>query len=72
VPLSDGWRTFAVDPHLGELTWAAATVPTPHGDIVIEVDRERIIVRVPAATTMYIGDEAVAGPRDYDSFWKAK
>lgn len=72
VPLSDGWSTFAVDPYLGELDWAAATVPTPHGDIVIEVDRERIIVRVPAATTMYIGDEAVAGPRDYDSFWKAK
>ena len=67
VPLDDGWQRFAVDVRLGALQWAAATVPTPHGDIVIEANRERISVRVPAATTMVIGDEVVAGPFEYNS-----
>jgi hypothetical protein len=32
-PAAPGWATVKIAPHLGTLTWAKGTVPTPHGDI---------------------------------------
>jgi len=47
-PLTPGFKTFAVEPHLGPLDWARAKVPTPHGLIEVEVvkDSDGIIVNV--------------------------
>lgn len=51
-PESDGWATFSVQPRLGELEWASAVVPTPHGDIVVEATRDAVTVEVPAGTRL--------------------
>jgi hypothetical protein len=39
-PLSPGFATFEIHPHLGPLEWARATVPTPYGAISALVRRE--------------------------------
>jgi hypothetical protein len=62
-PLADGWSRFAVDPKLGSLKWAAATVPTPHGDIEVFVDNGKVSLRVPAATVAVYGNREIAGPK---------
>jgi len=38
TPASPGFRTAAVNPHLGDMQWARGTVPTPFG--VVEVSHE--------------------------------
>ncbi len=35
-PASPGYASVRVDPHLGDLDWARAVVPTPHGPITVE------------------------------------
>ncbi len=49
-PRAPGWSRFTVEPNLGELEWACATVPTPHGDIQVEVEGSRVSVRAPKGT----------------------
>jgi hypothetical protein len=45
-----------VEPNLGDLKWACATVPTPQGDIEVEVENGCIKLRVPmGATAEYCG-----------------
>ena len=39
VPLEPGYRKAAVRPHLADLTFAAGTLPTPHGPITVEHSR---------------------------------
>jgi hypothetical protein len=51
-PLSDGWATFTVEPQLGDLEWASATVPTPHGPITVTSNADGTLVDVPAGTTI--------------------
>ena len=62
-PLTDGWRRFIVDPKLGSLKWAAATVPTPHGDIEVFVGNGKLSLQVPAATVAVYGNREIAGPK---------
>ena len=35
-PAAPGYASVRVDPHLGDLDWARAVVPTPHGPITVE------------------------------------
>jgi len=53
-PTSPGFKTFAVRPRLGDLTWAKGIVPTPHGDVAVSwalgEDRLGLDVTVPADT----------------------
>jgi hypothetical protein len=53
-PTSPGFKTFAVRPALGDLTWAKGIVPTPHGDVAVSwalgEDRLGLDVTVPAGT----------------------
>ena len=35
-PAAPGYASVRVDPHLGDLEWARAVVPTPHGPITVE------------------------------------
>ncbi|WP_203582407.1 alpha-L-rhamnosidase-related protein [Microbacterium hibisci] len=62
APLTDGWREFTVDPELGDLPWAGAVVPVPHGDIVVLADSESVVVDVPAGTTLVAGAARHHGP----------
>jgi len=38
-PGQPGFRTIDVQPHLGDLSDAQGTVPTPHGDVTVELHR---------------------------------
>jgi hypothetical protein len=62
-PLADGWSRFVVDPKLGSLKWAAATVPTPHGDIEVFVGDGKLSLKVPAGSTAVYGIREIAGPK---------
>jgi len=51
-----------VEPNLGDLKWACATVPTPQEDIEVEVEGGWAALRVPKGTTVECGGEVFAGP----------
>jgi len=44
-PLSPGYNTFEIEPHLGGLQWMEGEVPTPHGNIKVSCTRKRIVIR---------------------------
>lgn len=61
-PLADGWRRFSVEPRLGGLSWASATVPTPRGEIRVEARRSASWIEIPAGTTAVYRGRDLAGP----------
>ncbi len=65
TPLEPGFKTFAVSPHPCDLQWAKGTIPTPHGQIVLEWHRDRgglnLKVEVPSGT------QAVCGGKHYEA-----
>jgi alpha-L-rhamnosidase len=40
TPAEPGYSSVRVDPALGDLEWARATVPTPHGPLTVEAHRD--------------------------------
>ncbi len=44
-PVKEGYREFSIAPVLGGLKWMEGTVPTPHGDIRVYMDKKTIKVR---------------------------
>lgn len=55
-PLERGWRRVAVQPQLCGLEWAAATVPTPLGDLQVEARAGRkVVVRAPRGVRIESG-----------------
>ncbi len=65
-PLKDGWKEFAVEPHLGSLKWASACVPTPAGNIEIQADANKTTIDIPAGLTLVRGADRHAGPAKID------
>jgi alpha-L-rhamnosidase len=63
-PLADGWKTFVVEPKLGRLTWAAATVPTTYGNIEVLADKKEMVLRIPAGTMAKWGARKFNGPTE--------
>jgi len=61
-PVKAGWREFVVDPELGELGWAAATVPTPHGAVFVVARPDAVEVGVPEGSALVRGAERWEGP----------
>lgn len=62
VPLEDSWRVFTVEPRLGPLSWACATVPTPHGDITLAADAgRRMQLTVPAGAAALWRGQTITG-----------
>jgi alpha-L-rhamnosidase len=49
-PTENGWKRFTVQPALGHLDWAAAIVPTPHGEIFVSAGPDDTIIDIPAGT----------------------
>lgn len=68
-PVADGWRRFTVAPDLAGLAWACAAVPTPHGDIQVEVDSRQVTVAVPAGTTLDLRQRSYPGPAHIAEPW---
>jgi hypothetical protein len=49
-PTSPGFKTYRIDPSLGGLKWIKGTVPTPHGNISINMTMNTIRVRADEGT----------------------
>jgi hypothetical protein len=56
-----------VDPRLGSLEWARATVPTPHGNIEISIEKAVATLRIPAGITAQWGSRTLTGPGEFTS-----
>ena len=65
TPLAPGFRRFRLAPQPVDLAWARGIVPTIHGDIAVEWEREReqirIDVTVPEGTEAVTADGVVLG-----------
>lgn len=44
-PTSPGYESYRIEPNLGGLEWMKGSVPTPSGDIHIEMDKKRIVIK---------------------------
>jgi hypothetical protein len=62
-PISDGWREFTLAPHLGDLAWAKATIPTPKGAIEISSKPHSSTVVIPKGLTLIAGGKRFEGPQ---------
>lgn len=53
-PLEPGFKRFKVEPHLEDLEWARGRVPTPHGEVVVGVQKQQgrlqIDIEIPEGT----------------------
>ncbi|MDR3690582.1 MAG: alpha-L-rhamnosidase C-terminal domain-containing protein [Fimbriimonas sp.] len=62
-PTGGGFRSFDVNPNLGDLAWASGTVPTPSGPIKVRVDRTgsqyRVVVAVPKGLQGRLGNHVL-------------
>ena len=59
-PLDSGWSTVEVRPLLGDLDWAAAVVPTPHGDLVVIADGPEIRADAPDGIRVIVREDSPA------------
>lgn len=60
TPVEPGYTVVGVDPALGPLEWAEATVPTPLGEVTVRVDADTIVVDSPAPLVVE-GEKLAAG-----------
>jgi hypothetical protein len=56
TPAEPGYQRVRVAPRLGDLDWARAAVPTPHGLVTVMVDRECIRVESPVPVEIVTAD----------------
>jgi len=61
-PLTDGWKTFSVDPSPGLVEWATVTVPTKYGNISVVIEEKGLTIIVPAGTTCILRGRKIIGP----------
>ena len=62
-PIEDGWKRFSIKPNLGDLMWVSASVPTPYGNIVIDINANIMTLNIPKGTTAEWQDRKIAGPK---------
>src|SRR6516165_1650138 len=44
-PLTPGYQTYRIEPHLGGLEWMNGTVPIPGGQITVSVNLRSIVIQ---------------------------
>jgi alpha-L-rhamnosidase len=58
-PVKPGYKTWLIEPQIGDLTWAAGTAPTPYGPIAVAWQKTskgfRLDINVPAETSGTVG-----------------
>ena len=58
-PVEPGYKTWVIEPQIGDLTWAAGTVPTPYGPITVAWQKTaqgfHLEIDVPAETSGTVG-----------------
>ena len=52
--LDPGRRRFTISPDAADLEWMCVSVPSPHGNINIEVEGSKVLVNVPKGATLEI------------------
>lgn len=62
-PIDTGWSTFSIDPRPGDLQWIMATVPTPRGDIEVEVKEGMMQLKVPSGLKAIFQNKEYQGPQ---------
>lgn len=62
-PLDDGWKRFSVKPNPGSLKWVSSTVPTPYGNIIVDVVGKNMTLNVPAGTKAEWNGKLIIGPK---------
>jgi alpha-L-rhamnosidase len=62
-PIADGWKRFIVKPSLGLLEWASVTVPTIYGNIIVNINGNKMTLDVPAGTTAEWNGKTIIGPQ---------
>lgn len=62
IPAVPGFDVVLVQPHLGDLDWARASVPSPHGSIDIDVraDEVRVVSPVPVVARVWGREERLS------------
>jgi hypothetical protein len=63
-PTAPGFSRVSIRPQLGDLAWAKGVVPTPHGEIRIEMDAKaggKVVVPAGIAVEASAGIEIVQG-----------
>lgn len=63
-PQEDGWSCFKLNPQLGSLSWAAATIPTPHGLIELFADKNKISLNLPDGVQADFAGRKLSGKVD--------
>jgi alpha-L-rhamnosidase len=72
-PVDDNWVRFEVNPHLGPLNWAEATVPTSHGDIFVRAEASgALLIKIPSGTSLVFPTHDLPGPICYEISAKAE
>ncbi len=66
--LEPGWRRFTISPDAADLEWMCVSVPSPHGNIKIEVEGSKVLVNVPKGAMLETKSsngtvKTCAGPR---------
>lgn len=52
TPAEPGYAAVRIAPRLEHLEWAEARIPTPHGDIVLRVEQDHVVVDTPVPATL--------------------
>mmetsp|Transcript_38524 Transcript_38524/g.57752 ORF Transcript_38524/g.57752 Transcript_38524/m.57752 type:complete len:842 (-) Transcript_38524:213-2738(-) len=61
-PTADGWKEFTVACDLAGLESVCASVPTPYGNICVEIDGNKVNIHVPGGTTLDYCQRRWIGP----------
>lgn len=56
--LDHAWSTVEVRPQSGDLEWAAAVVPIPHGDLVAAAEGSQVHVEAPVGVRAVVRDDS--------------
>ena len=59
TPAEPGYTAVRVAPRLGSLSWARGKVPSPHGLISVEANRERLTIDSPVPIVLDLSGQPV-------------
>lgn len=62
-PLEDGWRLFTLNPNIGYLKWANVCLPTKYGNIIVDINEDKIQISIPKGASLEWKGNTYVGPR---------
>jgi alpha-L-rhamnosidase len=58
MPAEPGYTRVRIEPHLGRLSWAKGSVPSPHGLIMVEVTNDALTIDSPIPAVIIFAGQA--------------